>query len=249
MFEDIDVKRKPIIVFFFSAAALLLFAGSCAWCATWSGTWYGAVWGLALMVLSIPCYLFGARLQGLLYLVAFLLNTVGMGLGAATYYQVSCEPAAFTALLPALILPLILLLVLAVLLTVMPQHKHPVIAVFVVIELALLVAGVVFWVKQGGEFYACAVFAHLIAAFYTAVYAFTVDEEERSVLRDLAIGSYGAFWLVGLAALIAIACVAGDGCDCDCDGDCCDCSGCEGGSGSSKGTAKRARREVRSHRR
>ena len=58
-----------------------------------------------------------------------------------------------------------------------------------------------------------------------------IDEEEYSILRDISLGSYGAFLLVGIAVLIAIACVAGDGCDCDC-GDSCDCCDCDCGSGS-----------------
>lgn len=251
LFEDIDVRYRPVTVLFFAAAALLLFAGAIALAVTWSGMWYGAVCGLVLMGLSLPCHIFGARLQGLLYLTSFLLNTVGMGFGASTYYQVSHVPATFSLLLPTLAFPLLLLLLLTVLLTVIPQHKHPVIAVFAVTELALLIVLVVLWINRGGAFYACSLFALLIATFYTAVYAITADEEERSVLRDISCGSYGVFLLVGLAVLVAVACVAGDGCDCDCDGnccdaDCCDCSGCEDSSAS---TAKKARRSVRTHRR
>ena len=62
----------------------------------------------------------------------------------------------------------------------------------------------------------------MIAVFYTIVLGFTVDEEERSLLRDASFGGFGAFLIIGLIVIIVLS--GGDGCDC---GDCGDC-GCGG---------------------
>ena len=117
-----------------------------------------------------------------------------------------------------------ILLLVCVLLTAIPKRKQPIVITSVVIELGLLITSIVQWVRFGGEFYAFSFFALLVILFYTVVYAITAGEEERSLMRDISFGSYGTYLLVAIAALVATACVVGDGCDCD--GDCCDCCDC-----------------------
>ena len=60
-------------------------------------------------------------------------------------------------------------------------------------ETGLIIASVVFWCIRGGDFYAFSLFCHVIAVFYTIVLGFTVDKEERSLLRDVSFGGFGAF--------------------------------------------------------
>ncbi|MBQ8357553.1 MAG: hypothetical protein IJX39_07070 [Clostridia bacterium] len=181
-----------------------------------------------LTLLAIPFHLLGGR-TWIGYLFSFLLNTCGMCCSMTAYYNMSGLSCARADLLPAVLLPLTLLLCLCVLLTVFSESKEPIVAIAVLLEVALLVASVVFWAKRGGDFYAFSLFAHLIVLFYTTVFGVTVGEEERGLLRDISFGSFGAFLLVAAAALIAVTLIAGDGCDCDCNCGDCDCSSCDCG--------------------
>ncbi len=230
MFENISARCRAIVVFLFSAVALLLFAACCYAGQDWFSEWYGLPVGGALMLLSIPFHGLGEK-SAFSYVISFLFNTAGMGFCASAYYSMTIVPSALEDLLSAILLPLGILLLTCILLTVFAQIKQPIVAIVVLLEIALVIASVVFWVIRGGDFYAFSLFSLLIAGFYTFVYAITVDEAERVLLRDISFGSYGCFLFVALAALVAVALVAGDGCDCDCGDDCgcvdcCDCGDC-----------------------
>ena len=231
MLENISVRCRAIVVFLFALVSLLLFTLCCHMGQGWFSLWYGLPVGGVLMLLSIPLHRLGEK-NGFGYVAGFLFNTAGMGFCASAYYSMAGVSAALDRLCPALILPLGILLVGCILFVVFAQAKQPVAAILIVLEIGLLIATVVFFAKRGGDFYAFSLFSLLIAGFYTVIYALTVDEEERNILRDISFGSYGAFLLVGVAALVAIACIAGDGCDCD-GGDCCDCD-CGSGEGKTK---------------
>lgn len=237
MFDRISARCRAIVVFLFAALALLMFTACCYLGQDWFSKWHALPIGGVLMLAAVPFHLLGEK-AAISYVFSFLLNTVGMGFCASAYYTMTIVPSALEDLLPALILPLAILLVSCILLTFLRELKQPIIAVVMVLEFSLVIASIVFFAKRGGDFYAFSLFSLLIASFYTVVYALTVDEE-RVMLRDISFGSYGAFLLVGVAALIAIACVAGDGCDCD-GGDCCDCdcTGCDCGSGVGEGKTK-----------
>lgn len=236
MFENISTRCRAIVAFLFALVALLLFTACCHMGQGWFSLWYGLPVGGALMLLSIPLHWMGEK-NGCGYVACFLFNTAGMGFCASAYYSMTGISAALDRLLPALALPLAILLVGCVLFTLFPQAKQPIVAVLIMLEIGLLIATVVFFIKRGGDFYAFSLFSLLIACFYTAVYGLTVDEEERDILRDISFGSYGAFLLVGVAALVAVACISGDGCDFD-DG-CCDCCDCTGVDCNSSGKVKK----------
>lgn len=232
-------RGRALVVFLFSVPLTMLFTFTCNWAAEEiTGPW-GLPIGGALILLSVPFYFFAGSLK-VGYPVSILLNTVGMGFCASAYYSMSGEPCGLGELLPGALIALAVLFAIAFVLTLLPQLKHPIVCVGGVLEIALIVIFVVLWVKQNADSSAFTVFSLLMAAFYTVVFGLTVDEEERSLLKDIALGSYGAFALVAAVALIAVALIAGDGCDCDgdcCDEECCDCSGCDCGSGDA--TAKK----------
>ena len=239
MIDQISARRRVVIVVLFSVVALLVFTGCCYLGQDWFLKWHGIPTGGVLMLLAIPLHLLGEK-SAISYVFSFLLNTAGMGFCASAYYTMTIAPSALEDLLPALVLPLAILLVTCILLVVCIEKKQPIVTIVIFLEIALIIASIVFWVDRGAEFYAFSLFSLVVASFYTVVYHFAIDEDEYSILRDVSLGSYGAFLLVGVAALVAIACVAGDGCDCD-GGDCCDCdcSGCDCGSGDGKTKAKK----------
>lgn len=228
MLFHIQGRAKIWLVFAFATLALFLFLLFTPLGVQLFSEWYGLLGGLTLTALAFLGYLGGEKLP-VLYLFAFLLNTVGGSFCASAYYRTAALPCTWEALCPAVFLPLALLFLCGVALTAFPDTKEPIIAVTVVLEVALLIATIVFWIIRGGEFYAFSLFSLLIALFYTVVFALTVNEEERATERDIAIGSFGAFMLVGMAALVAVLVIAGgDGGDCDCCEcyDCCDCDDC-----------------------
>ena len=230
MLFRVQGRAKTWIALLFAALALFLFVLATSWGVQLFPRWFGLLGGAVLMLLAGLCYWGGTRFS-FLYLLTFLLNTFGCGFCAAAYYRVADVPCTLEALLPAVWLPLLLLFLGCLALTAFPDTKEPIIFVAVALEVALLIASVVFWIIRGGEFYAFSLFSHLMAIFYTAVYGLTVKEDERALEHDLATGSFGVFALVGVAALIAVLIVSGgDGCDCDCTDGCeCDCCDCVGG--------------------
>lgn len=237
MIDQINARVKVVVVFLLSVVALFVFTVCCCLGQAWFSKWHGLLIGCLLMLLAIPFHLLGERCR-VFYACSFLLNTAGMGICASAYYTMTIVPSALEDLLPALVLPLAILLATCVLLVLFAQKKQPIVTVVIFLEIALIVASIVFWVNRGAEFYAFSLFSLVVASFYTFAYHLAIEEEEYSILRDISLGSYGAFLLVGIAVLIAIACVAGDGCDCDCGDGCdCDCSG-SGGSQKAKKTKK-----------
>ena len=177
--------------------------------------------GIGFIAVAIPFHIFGAKLR-LLYIFSILSSAVGMGFMASSYYCVKGVPSEITDLAPATLLPIAIMLIACIVLILLPSIKHPVIVILSVLETGLIIASVVFWCIRGGDFYAFSLFCHVIAVFYTIVLGFTVDEEERSLLRDVSFGGFGAFLIIGLIVIIVLS--GGDGCDC---GDCGDC-GCGG---------------------
>ena len=219
-------KYRAPVIFIVAVFATALFTFCTHLCVSYVAEWYGLLVGGALTLLAIPFHLLGNKFSPA-YLLSFLLNTAGMGFCAGAYYATSGVCVAYSHLFPVTAIPLALVLLLALFLVALPQHKEPIVAVFILSEVGLIITAGVFWGIRGGDFYAFALFSLAISLFYTAVCALTVNEPERRFARDISFGSFGAFLLVGAVALIAVVAVAGgDGCDCDC-GDGCDCSGCD----------------------
>lgn len=228
MLEYIGTRRRAFVVFLFGALSLLLFAVFCHLADEWLTQWYGLPVGGALMLLSVPFHGLGEK-NGCYYLVSTLMNTAGMGFCASAYYSVNKVFSELADLLPAVLLPIGILMLVCLLLALWERLRVPIAVGAVAVLTALIVASIVFWVNRGGEFYAFSLFSLIVAGFYTIVCAVSINEE-RDVLEDISIGSYGALSLVAIAVLVAIACASGDGCDCDADCcDCCDCGDCSDG--------------------
>lgn len=214
MTEFIRQRGRAIAVFAFSVLSLCLFALATYIASGIFSKWYGIIAGVILMILGIPCHLLG-RKSFFGYILCFALNTVGMGCCACAYYVTSGVSYEISSLIPAVLLPIAILFIGCVILTVFPSVKEPTIVVMAVLEAGLIIASIVFWCIRGGEFYAFSLFSLAVAGFYTAVYAFTVNEPERKLLRDISFGSFGAFLAITVIVLIILS--EGDALDC---GDC-----------------------------
>lgn len=220
--EFFKTRTRPLAVCFFSLLSFILFTLSADVSSGIFAKWYGILVGIALMLLAIPCHLLG-RKTFLGYVLSVALNSIGMGCSASAYYITSGICSDFKVLIVSTILPMALMLVITVIITVFPQAKEPVIAIAVILEIALIIASIVFWILRGGEFYAFSLFSHIIATFYTGALVITANEEERKLLRDISFGSFGAFVIVAVIVILVVS--QGEACDCSgCDCDCCDCS-------------------------
>ena len=229
MLSFLKTRCRPLAVLFFAILSFGVFLISTTAACRLFNRWYGIIAGCLLMALALLCHHFGDR-HFLFYVVAFLLNALGTGCFASAYYNISGVPSALSDLAPALLLPVGLLLVTCTVLTAFPRSTTVFTDIMAVLILGLMIATIVFWVRCGGAFYAFSLFSLLIAGFHLGVCMATANEAERSLLRDVSLGSFGMFLAVGVAALIAISCAGGDGCDCDC----CDCGDCCGTGGDGK---------------
>ncbi|MBE6690784.1 MAG: hypothetical protein E7590_05820 [Ruminococcaceae bacterium] len=229
-------RGRALVVMLFTALSFVIFPLLTAVACRFLGEWFnGIVAGILLMVLALVLHRFG-DMYAVCYVISFLLNTVGMGCFASSYYLYSGIPSALPDLLPSVLLPLGLMLIICAALTAFPQIKHVFAGVGAILLVGSIVTAIVFWVRRGGEFYAFSLFSLLVAGFHLCVCMATVNEPERCLLRDVSFGGFGMFGGVGIAVLIAIFCIGGDGCDCDCC-DCYDC--CDWNGGGSKRKKKK----------
>ena len=219
-------KGKGFTVYFFFLLSLAIFLSSVFWGCNLFAKWFGILAGFGLTLLAVPCHFFLGRKTAFGHFLSFLLNSVGAGFSVSAYYtvkNVSLVPEKlFFGILPCVVL----MLVISFLMVALRENKHILIIVFALIEIALLIVSIVFWVKGEAEMWAIMFFSLLLSSFYIAVLAVTVDEDERTPLRDCSFGSYG-FYLVATVVVIVIL-LGAMGCDdCSCDGcdcgDCCDC--------------------------
>lgn len=224
-------KGKGFTVYFFFLISLAIFL-----CSVFLGCdlflkWYGIIAGVILTLLAVPCHFFLGRKTSFGHFLSFLLNSVGAGFSVSAYYtvkNVSLIPEKlFFGILPSVIL----MLFISVFMVAMRDNKHILIIIFAVIEVALLVVSIVFWVNREAQTYAIMLFSLLLSSFYIAVLAVSVDEDERTPMRDCSFGSYG-FYLVA-TVVVAVILLGAMGCDdCSCDGcDCGDCCDCDTGKG------------------
>ena len=224
-------KGKGFSVYFFFLLFLAIFLISVFLGCDIFAKWFGLLAGFILTMLAIPCHFYIGEKTAFGHFLSFIFNAVGSGFSVSAYYTVKGVSLIPEKLAYGIMPCVVLVLVISVLMVALRENKHILIFIFALIEIALLITSIVFWVKRGGEIYAIMFFSLLLSSFFTAVLAVTVDEDERSVMRDCSFGSYG-FYLVATVVVIVIL-LGAMGCDdCSCDG--CDCGDCDCSSGKSK---------------
>jgi hypothetical protein len=232
-------RGRPFTVFAMSLVTLFLFVVSISVHAPSTGM-IGLVLGVVLILGAIPLHLLGRKTH-IGYILCIIVNAWAMGACAGAYFDKSGISVEISSLLPSIVPSIIIIFAIAICMVSIPQRKMAVTVIFALVEILFIVMAIIFWVKFGAEYYALEFFSLLIVGFYTVILAVTVNddpssekkeyenlkqafldenEDKRSVLRDVSIGSLGAFIAVSVVALVL---VAGDGLDCDCGCDSCDC--------------------------
>jgi len=147
-------------------------------------------------LLAIPLHLLGKRSYGC-YIACFLVNSAAGGIAASVLMPplswkilITAAPAAAALLLPYVLLRF----------TRFPKAIAVLIGFLLnTLFTALSVMG---WIHAADTLAAAACFFSVIAYFYLAAFGLTVGHEERYVLRDISLSSFGAVIIVAAAAFV-----------------------------------------------
>ncbi len=209
----------------------------------WYDVWYGhttpislLVMGALPMALAIPCHVLGGNrgflsphpaIRTALYILAILLNTVGTSLCMTAYYvHVSAKPS-FTVLVAAALVSVAIYAILSVLLVCLPNRYGLWNGLAGLVNLALVITSIVFWVRSDSKtFFSFGFFTLLWTLIAIIALHVACSDESSPWLRFSSFAAFGILLAVGGIVLIILACAGGD-CDCDCGDGCCDCGGCD----------------------
>ena len=226
----------------------------------WYRTWVGyatpitiLILGAIPMVMAIPCHVLGGN-QGFLkphpeicaalYLLGITLNTIGTSLCMTAYYLHLQVQPPFSTLIAAALIPIVLYGILTILFHLFPNRYGLLTGITGLILVALMITGIVFWVRSDSKVFFSFGFFTLLWSLITVIALHVAcSDEESPWLRFASFASFGILMAVGGIVLIILVCAAGDGCDCDCGGDCCDCGDCGcGGEGSGQSHAAKKKK-------
>ena len=163
----------------------------------------GLLWTLTLAGLAIPVHIF-AKKREYLYIVAWAMNTVGIGMGISSYYLDSETTLVIGEMLCAVAISCAVIVLVCLLLYKFPQKKKLLIIVFSVITALLAVATIVFWIINGNVFFSFAFFCLVEAFVWLCICGLTVGVPKRHILRDISFGGFGIAITVGVIVFALI---------------------------------------------
>lgn len=196
-------KARGFVVFLFAEIALLLLILSTAASCSLLEKWYGLAGGVLLMVAAVPFHWNGKKWKTG-YLISYLLNSVGSGMSVSALFVAKDVPADLPQLLAAAIPAAGVLLLVYLMLQIFHSSKGSAIAVSTLLNIVLSVCLIVLWIMHGYRFYSFAFFCSLISLFYLCVFGITVEQEERSLLRDISFGSFGSFIILTVVVVFIL---------------------------------------------
>lgn len=167
--------------------------------------------GIALLLMVGAIMLFGHAEQRrpeknspMLWLLCYLLNSVANGFSVAAFYIHAAFSAAAAELLPCLLPAAALVFMAGALLACFPVRKKWILCFVGIGAAALLVMSFIPAVWPEGYHRSAVLFGSLVAIMYLVVYGVTIGRGARTVLRDIACGSFGALILVTFVVLLII---------------------------------------------
>lgn len=196
-------KGKPFMVFLFTIIAYVVFALSTVFAMSVCTEWYGLIVGAVLMVLAVPSHIF-AKKNKPLYVLSYILNTVGSGFAASAYYLEKEHSVIPESLFLPMLIPAAVSFVTYLLVRLFLKARKFVLTIATLGTIAMLIAFAVLWIRKGYEFYSFAFFNTVFTLFYVVTDAVTVSECDRNVIRDISFGSFGIFLVVAMVVLFII---------------------------------------------
>lgn len=199
-----NIRIKPLVILLFSLLTLVVMSLA-AYSAKYilAFEYEGLLYTLALAGVAIPIHILGKRNEAL-YVVAWLMNTVGIGLALSSYYMHTNADLVFGEIVPAVAVSALVLTVLCLLLYGCPHFKKPILIIVSAITALLVVAAIVFWIIKGNVFFSFSFFCLLETAVWLCVCGVTVNVKKRHILRDISFGGYGIAITVGVVVLALI---------------------------------------------
>lgn len=211
MLAYLNTKAKPFVVFLFALLSVVImiastYAADVLICGFENVAYVGLAISLFLMLLAIPFHSF-AKQHNLGYVISWLLNAVGVGAAVATYYISTETSVQLYQLVFASIPSAALLVFVYLMLQVFSKTKKQTLLIATLLLLVFAVISVVEWIKTGSVMYSFRFFALLETAIELCVFGVTVNHDERSVLRDISFGGFGAL----IITVIVVAVILSEG--------------------------------------
>lgn len=203
MLEEINCnKRKPFVIFAFSSMALILMSVSTIIGCAIINRWFGIIAGLAFMLIALPVHILAKR-HSYIYILSFLLNSIGTGLSVSAYYTVKKVYLDYTQILIAILLILCILLMTAFFLLKWPSNKKTIIVAISIVLTLLLISSIFLWVIKGLVVFSFGFFSTLLALFYILVFAVSINTN-RSLFRDISYGSFGGIIILTMVVILIL---------------------------------------------
>jgi len=199
----INTKAKTFVVFLFFIISLGVSIISIQFAVVVCSKWYGIIVGIIFMVLAIPLHSLGEKWSGL-YVFSFIFNFIGVGFSISAYYLVKEIPLNLFELVVSAIPAGAILALIYLMLQTLSKTKRVTLSIATIINIALLVIAVVFWIKTGEIFFSFGFFCLLISLFFICVFGITVNHNERFVLQDISYGSFGSFVILTVVVIVII---------------------------------------------
>lgn len=196
-------KGKPFIVLFFTITAYILFAFATVSAMSVCTEWYGLIIGAVLMMLAVPSHIFGKK-NKILYVLSYILNTVGSGFAASAYYLEKEHSVIPESLFLPMLIPTAVSFIAYLLVRLFSKTRKFVLSIATLGTIAMLIAFAVLWIKNGYEYYSFAFFNTVFTLFYVVTDAVTISEADRNVIRDISFGSFGIFLVIAMVVLFII---------------------------------------------
>ncbi len=157
--------------------------------------------GIAMMIAAVFCHIFGKK-RPILYLVSYLLNSLGNGLSLSAYYVYREMKVDVIELFASAIPAAACLLIVYLLLGRLGKSKKFTLVIATIVDLSLVALSVIYWIIKGVPSFGF--FCLLVALFYICVFGITVNNDSRACLKDLSFGSFGIFIILTVVVIVII---------------------------------------------
>lgn len=219
-------NKNIFYTFLFAAAASCIFTAS-----TLLGIslftedeYVGIVIGVALMLVALLFHnlakLFRAipRSSTAPCFISYLLNTVGCGFVASSYYTAVKSQAELGELFAAALPAILLVLLCTCVFIFTKKYFATVLVTFCVLDAALAAFAVYGWITDDSPFFSFLLFSCVFSIFYViALYDIARNEEKArrrsALMRKISFHSFGIFIVITVIVLFVLSLLDGDGFD------------------------------------
>lgn len=199
----INSKAKATLVYLFSIIALGIFVLSTKFAVWLCSGRNGLMIGVLLMILAIPMHI-AARKKSFAYILSFTLNFIGCGFSVSAYYLSKGISLRIISLLIAILPSLVILTLVYLIFKVFSKTKKIAITSAIILNTLFLFLTIAIWINSNVVLGSFCFFSLLISLFFLGVFGVTINHDERSVLRDISYGSFGAFVILTVVVIVVL---------------------------------------------